>query len=133
MALFNTKKDSKKKADAPKAEVKKVEAKAPAAKKADRPSALAEYANVLVRPRITEKAANMTANGVYTFDIRKEATKKDVMKAVHALYKVMPIKVNVVNTPAKRVKMRRKRGFGKTAATRKALVFLKKGDTIRFS
>lgn len=132
MAIFNTKKNTKK-ADAPKAEMKSVEAKAPAAKKADRPSALAEYANVLVRPRITEKAANMTAGGVYTFDIRKDATKRDVIKAVSALYKVVPVKVNVVNTPAKRVKMRRKRGFGKTAATRKALVFLKKGDTIRFS
>ena len=75
----------------------------------------------------------MTANGVYTFDIRKEATKKDVAMAVSALYKVMPIKVNVVNTPAKRVQMRKKRGFGKTSASRKALVFLKKGDTIRFS
>jgi len=136
MAIFNTKKNTKK-ADAPKAEAKKAATEkavaAPASKKAERPSALAEYANILVRPRITEKAANMTANGVYTFDIRKAATKKDVMKAVHALYKVVPVKVNVVNTPAKRVKMRRKRGFGKTAATRKALVFLKKGDTIRFS
>lgn len=132
MAIFKSKTNTKK-ADAPKAEVKKAETKVSAPKKTDRPSALAEYANILVRPRITEKASNMTAQGVYTFDIRKEATKKDVAKAVHALYKVMPIKVNVVNTPAKRVQMRKKRGFGKTSASRKALVFLKKGDTIRFS
>ena len=132
MAIFKSKTNTKK-ADAPKAEAKKVETKVSTAKKTDRPSALAEYANILVRPRITEKAANMTANGVYTFDIRKSATKKDVAMAVSALYKVMPIKVNVVNTPAKRVQMRKKRGFGKTSATRKALVFLKKGDTIRFS
>ncbi|MFA5876787.1 MAG: 50S ribosomal protein L23 [Candidatus Paceibacterota bacterium] len=132
MAIFKSKTNTKK-ADAPKAEAKKVETKVSATKKTDRPSALAEYANILVRPRITEKAANMTAQGVYTFDIRKSATKKDVAMAVNALYKVMPIKVNVVNTPAKRVQMRKKRGFGKTSASRKALVFLKKGDTIRFS
>ena len=132
MAIFKSKTNTKK-TGAPKAEVKKAETKVSATKKTDRPSALAEYANILVRPRITEKAANMTANGVYTFDIRKEATKKDVAMAVSALYKVMPIKVNVVNTPAKRVQMRKKRGFGKTSASRKALVFLKKGDTIRFS
>lgn len=132
MAIFKSKTNTKK-VDAPKAEAKKVETKVSTTKKTDRPSALAEYANILVRPRITEKAANMTANGVYTFDIRKSATKKDVAMAVNALYKVMPIKVNVVNTPAKRVQMRKKRGFGKTSATRKALVFLKKGDTIRFS
>lgn len=136
MALFNTKKNTKKEVTTKVASKKPVAEKAVAPstpKKAERPSALAEYANVLVRPRITEKAANMTSHGVYTFDIRKDATKKDVKMAVSALYKVVPVKVNVVNTPAKRVRMRRKRGFGKTAATRKALVYLKKGDTIRFS
>jgi large subunit ribosomal protein L23 len=87
----------------------------------------------LIRPRITEKAANMTAMSVYTFDIRKDATKKDVADAVKKLYKVTPIKIHVVNTPAKRVAMRKKRGFGKTTATRKAYVFLKKGEEISFT
>lgn len=90
-------------------------------------------ANVLVRPRITEKAANMTSTNVYTFDIGAGATKQEVAEAVKAIYKVTPVKVNVVNTPAKRVQMRKKRGFGKTAATRKAYVFLKKGEEIQFT
>jgi len=67
---------------------------------------------------------------VYVFDVRKDATKGDVVKAIQALYKVKPVRVNVVNTPAKRVRMRRKRGFGRVASSRKAYVFLKKGDTI---
>ncbi len=90
-------------------------------------------ANILVRPRITEKAANMTSTNVYTFDIGAGATKQEVAEAVKAIYKVTPVKVNVVNTPAKRVQMRKKRGFGKTAATRKAYVFLKKGEEIQFT
>lgn len=89
--------------------------------------------HVLRRPRITEKAANMSADNVYTFDIDMRATKRDVIDAVKALYKVTPVKVNVVNTPATRVKLKKKRGFGKTAAYRKAYVFLKKGDEIQLA
>lgn len=133
MALFG----SKKKTDLPaQAGEKKVQTK-PAAKAPARVSS--RYAKpvlnsaVLVRPRITEKAANMTAANVYTFDITKSATKRQVAVAVKALYKVTPVKVNVVNTPAKRVKMRRKRGFGTTPATRKAYVYLKKGEEIQFA
>lgn len=125
MALFGSKKKEEKKEVAPKAEMK--------AAPADFAAGAASLEHVLLRPRITEKAANMTARNVYTFDISKRATKEDVANAVKTLYKVTPIKVNVVNTPAKRVAMRKKRGFGKTAATRKALVFLKKGEEIQFA
>jgi large subunit ribosomal protein L23 len=70
---------------------------------------------------------------VYTFDIRKNATKRDVAAAVKKLYKVDPIKVTTVNTPAKRVRMKTRRGFGKSTAGRKAYVTLKKGQEIQFS
>jgi len=128
MALFERKLKKETKDAAPQKERKaSVRAKSSSA-------ALAVSApNVLIRPRITEKAANMTASNVYTFDVVKTATKKQVAEAVAALYKVTPVKVNVVNTPAKRVKMRRKRGFGKTTASRKAYVYLKKGEEIRFA
>jgi large subunit ribosomal protein L23 len=131
MAIFGNKKTETKKA-APK---KKAAAKpvAVAEKKVAKAVAVAGVKDVLVRPRITEKAANMTVNHVYTFDIRKNATKKDVADAVKKLYKVDPIKVTTVNTPAKRIRMRTKRGFGKTTAGRKAYVTLKKGQEIQFS
>lgn len=131
MAIFGNKKAETKKA-APK---KKVAAKtvAVAEKKVVKVAAVVGVKDVLVRPRITEKAANMTVNNVYTFDIRKGATKKDVADAIRKLYKVDPIKVTTVNTPAKRVRMRTKRGFGKTTAGRKAYVTLKKGQEIQFS
>lgn len=142
MAIFGNKKDEKKTKAAPK-EVKVVAVpskakakavKAPAADKAEKKAVVAvDVKDVLVRPRITEKAANMTVNNVYTFDIRKGASKRDVASAVKKLYKVDPIKVTVVNTPAKRVRMRTKRGFGKTTAGRKAYVTLKKGQEIQFS
>lgn len=138
MAIFGDKKDVKKAKTAPKeVKVVTVEPKKKAVKAvatSEKKVVVAtEIKDVLVRPRITEKAANMTVNHVYTFDIRKEATKKDVVAAVKALYKVTPVKVAVVNTPAKRVRMRTKRGFGKTTASRKAYVTLKKGEEIQFS
>ena len=136
MGLFSSKKDTKKEA-APKAAAKKVVSKKAAPKVAKSESVSVSnsqnIAGVLIRPRITEKAANMTAVHVYTFDITKSATKKQVMEAVKLFYKVTPVKVNVVNTPAKKVKMRRKRGFGSTAAGRKAYVYLKKGEEIQFA
>src|SRR3989338_11012991 len=89
--------------------------------------------DVLLRPRITEKAANMGSESVYTFDVRAGATKREIAVAVKALYKVTPIKVNVVTIPAKRVAMRKRRGFGKTAGGKKAYVFLKKGAQIQLT
>ena len=113
MAIFKTKKETK---DL-KRETQSVE---PAAKKASESKAStlrapSSTSHVLRRPRITEKAANMTSQNVYTFDIDMRATKREVMDAVKTFYKVTPVKVNVVNTPAKRVKLKKKRGFGKTA------------------
>lgn len=125
MTLFGFGKN--KKEGKPQAE-KKAERVAPV--RDDERSTVALAKHVLIRPRVTEKAASMTSSNVYTFDITRDATKRDVLVAVKVLYKVTPLKVNVVNVKAKRVRMRRKRGFGTTAASRKAYVFLKKGDSI---
>ena len=88
---------------------------------------------VIRRPRITEKAANMTVQNVYTFDITQGASKHDVVRAVKALYKVTPIRVNVVNTKGKKVALRTRRGWGQKNNNRKAYVYLKAGDKIDFA
>lgn len=87
-------------------------------------------AAVLVRPLITEKAVNLGSNSVYTFMVAKDATKYEVSSAITALYKVTPVKVNIVNKkPA--TTMSRARGREVTVAGyKKAYVYLKKGDTI---
>lgn len=127
MKLFGgkKKKDEEKKAPAPKAEQEK-----PRASSKPPVKVVPDVKDVLMRPRVTEKAANLSSENVYTFDVRKEATKGDVKAAVSALYKVVPIKIRIVNTPAKRVAMRRKRGFGRVSGFKKAYVFLKEGDSI---
>lgn len=80
------------------------------------------------KPRITEKATFSAEKGAYIFEIVQDATKATVAKAIEALYKVVPRKVNIVRNPAKVVFVRGK--VGKKQAVKKAIVFLKKGDKI---
>lgn len=88
---------------------------------------------ILLKPRITEKAAHMTAIDAYTFDISPRATKEDVAKAIQAVYSVKPKKIAIVKTMGKKVRLRNRRGFGARSASKKAYVYLKKGDRIEFA
>jgi large subunit ribosomal protein L23 len=136
MALFSSSKkaapktkrvSAKAKADAPVVKAKAPKSATPAA------ASLGMYGSVIIKPRITEKTANLSAGNVFTFEIASGATKHDVMRAIAALYKVQPTKVNIVTTAGKKVSLRTRRGFGTTASVRKAYVFLKQGDTIDFA
>ena len=87
--------------------------------------------SVIVRPHITEKAAlKAEVARAYTFEITSQATKTRIIAAVKELYKVTPVKVNIVNLPTKLVFARGKRGS--KSGVRKAYVFLKEGDKIEF-
>ncbi len=112
---------------------KKTEEKKTAEPVAKTPVVVADLRAVLKRPRLTEKAANLTVQNVYTFDVMRGATKLDVVRAVKALYKVTPTKVNVVNQRGKRVTLRTRRGLGSRVASRKVYVYLKAGDKIDFA
>lgn len=87
-------------------------------------------ANVLKRPWFSEKALISTEHGVYVFEVAPSATKIDVANAIIAAYKVTPMKVRMVNLPAKKVALRTRRGVGTRARRHKAYVYLKAGDTI---
>jgi large subunit ribosomal protein L23 len=85
---------------------------------------------VLQKPHFTEKSVNLGERNVYTFEVKRDATKFQVRDAVKALYNVTPVKVNIVNTlPAKRLKGATGR-MVKHAGMKKAYVYLKKGDSI---
>lgn len=134
MAIFGSKKKVEKKAAAPEglAEVMKTIEKGSKATASKKLPAVAGLKQVIRRPRLTEKAANLSSMDVYTFDVIRGASKHDVVRAVKALYKVTPHKVNVVNTKGKKVALRTRRGFGVKNATRKAYVYLKAGEKIDF-
>ena len=84
---------------------------------------------VIIRPRITEKASfKSESENVHVFEVTKKANKKSVAQAIHEMYKVTPVRVNIVNTPKKSVFVRGKRGT--KSGIKKAYVYLKKEDKI---
>lgn len=94
------------------------------------PQKSVHIASVIIKPRITEKAMLLTDKNVYTFEVQKGATKYEVRDAIKALYKVTPVKVNIV-TKAPRHYLSRARGRKMIEhGSRKAYVYLKKGDRI---
>ena len=91
MALFGTKKNTKKEA-APKA------AAATAVSAGQR-----DLSHILSHARITEKASmHQSDNRVYTFDISDRATKRDIIRAVYQIYKVMPKKIRELKSMLRR-------------------------------
>ena len=86
--------------------------------------------SVIIRPHVTEKSGLLAQGNVYTFAVSAHANKPAVMKAVKALYKVTPVRVNISSLPTKAVFARGK--WGTVSGIRKALVTVKKGDKIDF-
>jgi large subunit ribosomal protein L23 len=122
MALFGTKKTAK-----------KASASAEPKKARDIADVTGKLENVITAPWLSEKALIGTEKGVYVFKVPASATKTEIAAAIEKIYKVVPRKVAVVNLPAKRKALRKKRGFGTQAARTKAYVYLAKGDTITFA
>ncbi len=85
--------------------------------------------NVLLRPRITEKAAIAADKlNTYVFEVDSKATKASVKASVKASYNVTPVRVNITRIADKAVVVRGKRGVKRGG--KKAYVELKKGDKI---
>ena len=81
------------------------------------------YADIIVRPLITEKSMDGVAEKVYSFEVQKDATKAEVAAAVEAMFKkTKVVKVNIIN-----MKKKPKRygvHFGYTSEWKKAIVTL---------
>lgn len=87
-----------------------------------------KYSDILIRPRITEKATFLAGENVYAFEVAPSATKSQVNEAIRIFYKVNPVKVRIVKNPAKKVLVRGKEGV--KAGVKKAYIYLKNGDKI---
>jgi large subunit ribosomal protein L23 len=83
---------------------------------------------VILAPRMTEKASQQSSANAYTFVVAKDATKHSIRDVIKKEYKVTPLSINITNMPTKNTFIRGK--FGTQAGIKKAIVFLKKGDTI---
>ncbi|MFA5069435.1 MAG: 50S ribosomal protein L23 [Candidatus Omnitrophota bacterium] len=79
----------------------------------------------------TEKGTRLMSENKYIFWVVKKANKIQIKRAVEDVYKVSVISVNTSNVKPKPKRVRFK--LGKTSAWKKAVVTLKKGDTIEIA
>lgn len=88
------------------------------------------YSRILIEPWITEATTRAAELNKYVFKVAKEASKRNIKKAIENIYKVTVNSVNTVNIHRKR----RIRGkyVGWKPSYKKALVTLKEGDSIEF-
>lgn len=131
-----TKKKPAEKASKPTA--KKVAKKASATKKETKPAEKAKAAKlgtsvraykVLIRPLVTEKSTELASQGKYVFEVARATNKIEVARAVKELYGADVEQVNMINTRGKVVAFGR--NLGKRKDYKKAIVTLKKGQTIQ--
>ncbi len=134
MALFNktNTKDSKVKKEAAKESEKKT-VSAQEEKKADDKGVKindVRISDMIISPRITEKTVKLMDKSVYTFNVHKDLNKTEIKKAIKSIYKVEPLKVNIINSPSKTKRNPKTGKLGKKSAFKKVLVYLKEGDKI---
>ena len=83
---------------------------------------------LIIRAHMTEKASRQSEANAYTFVVAPSATKLTLADEIKATYKVTPKNITITNIPRQYTFIRGK--LGTTPGMKKAIVFLKKGDTI---
>ena len=86
------------------------------------------YADVLVKPMISEKTIGLIEENKYTFIVAKEANKIEIAHAVEEAFKVKVVGVNTRIVKGKVTRMGRYEG--KRSDVKKAIVTLREGDSI---
>ena len=90
--------------------------------------------SIYVKPIITEKFSAMAEKGRYAFVVEKTANKVEIRQAIEKAYGVTVESVNTMNYVGK-IKFRytqTKIMTGLVKKAKKAVITLKKGDTIDF-
>lgn len=84
---------------------------------------------VLLKPLVTEKATNASAENKYVFEVSLQANKIETAKSIFEVYGIWPEKVNLVKVKGKQ--KRYGRFAGKRKDWKKAIVTLPKGESIQ--
>lgn len=88
--------------------------------------------DVLRRPLVTEKSNYQSGKlQQYTFEVISDATRTMVKDAVETMYDVSVVRVNIINTSAKRSRRAKSRRLMvRKAGIKKAIVTLAEGQTL---
>ena len=89
-----------------------------------------KYLEIIKAPVITEKSQIAKSEGKYTFKVDPKATKLEIKDAIEKIFKVKVESVNTVNVHPKKKRVGKYTGM--TSKYKKAIVTLKKGETISF-
>ena len=93
-----------------------------------------ESHKILKAIRVTEKAASLQVSNQYTFEVAEDANAIAVSQAVEQTFKVKVARVNILNAKGKvKVSRMRRNNPGIKGKMKKAIVTLKKGDTIQIA
>ncbi|MDO4182599.1 MAG: 50S ribosomal protein L23 [Coriobacteriia bacterium] len=83
---------------------------------------------IIIRPVITERSYDVMEEGVYTFEVAKDANKIEIAKAIETIFSVDVVKVNTLNVKAKPKRRGVHAGFTRT--WKKAMITVAEGQTI---
>ena len=89
---------------------------------------IADPRDVLISPVVSEKSYGLLDENKYTFIVAPDANKTQIKLAVEQVFGVKVTGVNTNNREGKRVRTRY--GFGRRAATKRAIVTVAAGDRI---
>ncbi len=85
--------------------------------------------DIIKIPRITEKGTRLKEkNNVLTFEVRKDANKVQVRKAIEGIFKVKVVDITTVNIAGKKKRLGQR--LGRRSDWKKAYVTLKPGEKI---
>ena len=84
--------------------------------------------DIIRKPIITEKSAQLAETLQYTFEVASDANKVEIKKAVETIFNVKVVAVRTINVHRKAKRMQRYDGY--KAGYKKAIVRLAAGQSI---
>jgi len=87
--------------------------------------------DILRRPLITEKSNYQSSKlNQFVFEVADYATRTQVKDAIETLFDVEVVRVNIINTAAKRGRRRNRRLLVRRPGYKKAIITLASGQTL---
>ena len=87
--------------------------------------------DIIIAPVNSEKSYDQLEENVYVFKVNTSASKPEIRRAVETIFEVTVTKVNTLNRKGKVRRNRRSNTVGKRADTKRAIVTLAEGDSIK--
>jgi large subunit ribosomal protein L23 len=86
------------------------------------------YNDIIIRPVLSEKSSDLAQANKYVFRVPRKANKNTIAKAIIEIFKVTPVKINVMKVRGRRKRVRYQYGF--TSSWKKAIVTLNPSEKI---